>query len=190
MSDPDGDAAARSLADRALDLLVFAPAGAVLTAIDDIPAMAAKGRGRIERELHNAHVIGRFAVVVGRRQLQSHLGTIFGGANASTGAEPPVDATTPSENARPSDGPASAVAAPRVPHVPPPASAARNPEVDSAIADYDSLSASQVVRRLDGLGVDELAAVERHELTTRGRRTIVSRARQLIDERADPDAAH
>jgi hypothetical protein len=52
--------------------------------------------------------------------------------------------------------------------------------VDRAIADYDTLSASQVVRRLDGLGPDELQAVMRHELATRGRRTIVHRAEQLL----------
>ena len=52
--------------------------------------------------------------------------------------------------------------------------------VDLAIPDYDTLSASQVVRRLDGLGPGELEAVYRHEAATRGRRTILHRAQQLL----------
>ena len=51
---------------------------------------------------------------------------------------------------------------------------------DLAIPDYDTLSASQVVRRLDGLGLGELEAVYRHEAATRGRRTILHRAQQLL----------
>ncbi|MGH8989565.1 MAG: hypothetical protein ACRDXC_13390, partial [Acidimicrobiales bacterium] len=63
--------------------------------------------------------------------------------------------------------------------------AARDIEVDRAISDYDALAASQVVRRLDGLAQDELRAVVRHELATRGRRTILHRAEQLLG--AAPD---
>jgi hypothetical protein len=48
-----------------------------------------------------------------------------------------------------------------------------------AIPDYDSLSASQVVPRLDGLTDDELEDVRRHEEAGRGRRTILSKIAQL-----------
>ena len=51
-----------------------------------------------------------------------------------------------------------------------------------ALADYDTLSASQVVRRLPSLGRDELRAVHRHEVSHRNRRTILNRASQLLDE--------
>ena len=44
-----------------------------------------------------------------------------------------------------------------------------------AIANYDELSASQVVERLDGLSADELADIRDYELKTRGRRTILGR---------------
>ena len=48
-----------------------------------------------------------------------------------------------------------------------------------AIPGYDSLAASQVVPRLAGLSVDELTAVEAYETAHRGRRTILTRVRQL-----------
>jgi hypothetical protein len=48
-----------------------------------------------------------------------------------------------------------------------------------AITDYDSLSASQVVPRLDGLSDAELAAVRDYEAAHRGRKTILSKIAQL-----------
>lgn len=62
------------------------------------------------------------------------------------------------------------------------ATPARDTAVDRAIPDYDTLSASQVVRRLDGLKPRELRAVVRHELANRGRRTVLHRAEQLLGE--------
>ncbi len=47
------------------------------------------------------------------------------------------------------------------------------------IAGYDTLAASQIIARLDGLTPSELAAVKSHELTNRGRRTILGRIGQL-----------
>ena len=48
-----------------------------------------------------------------------------------------------------------------------------------AITDYDSLSASQVVPRLEGLSDAELAAVAEYEATHRGRKTILNKIAQL-----------
>ena len=48
-----------------------------------------------------------------------------------------------------------------------------------AITDYDSLSASQVVPRLEGLSDAELAAVRDYEAAHRGRKTILSKIAQL-----------
>ena len=59
------------------------------------------------------------------------------------------------------------------------------PDVSSlAIPGFDTLSASQVVHRLDGLSRSELVATRAYELATRGRRTILSRVDQLLDERS------
>ena len=48
-----------------------------------------------------------------------------------------------------------------------------------AIPDYDSLSASQVVPRLEGLSGEELASVEAYEAEHRGRKTILNKIAQL-----------
>lgn len=48
-----------------------------------------------------------------------------------------------------------------------------------AIPDYDGLSASHVVNRLDGLSAEELEAVRRYEAAHRGRKTILSKVAQL-----------
>lgn len=54
------------------------------------------------------------------------------------------------------------------------------PSVDVLpIADYDSLSASQVVSRLRGLTPGQLEAVRAYESATRGRKTILNRVQQL-----------
>jgi hypothetical protein len=53
-----------------------------------------------------------------------------------------------------------------------------------AIPGFDALSASQVVQRLDGLSRSELVSVRAYETSTRGRRTILSRVDQLLDERS------
>lgn len=59
--------------------------------------------------------------------------------------------------------------------------ATRTPHVAPALAipEYDQLSASQVVERLDGLTPDELEAVREYELAHRGRSTILGKITQL-----------
>jgi hypothetical protein len=49
-----------------------------------------------------------------------------------------------------------------------------------AIPGYDSLSASQVVQRLEGLSPAELEEVRAHEAAHRQRRTILHRVEQLL----------
>ena len=53
-----------------------------------------------------------------------------------------------------------------------------------SIPGFDTLSASQVVQRLDGLNRVELVSVRAYEASTRGRRTILNRVDQLLDERS------
>lgn len=48
-----------------------------------------------------------------------------------------------------------------------------------AIPEYDELSASQVVDRLDGLGGEELEAIRAYELTHRARNTVLGKIDQL-----------
>ncbi len=54
------------------------------------------------------------------------------------------------------------------------------PPASLAIPGYDSLSASQVVQRLEGLSLAELEEVRTHEAAHRQRRTILHRVEQLL----------
>lgn len=56
---------------------------------------------------------------------------------------------------------------------------ARHGADDLAIPGYDSLSAFQVMPRLEGLGPEELEAVRAYERETRGRQTILNKIAQL-----------
>jgi hypothetical protein len=57
--------------------------------------------------------------------------------------------------------------------------AAKRAEPALAIPEYDMLSASQVVERLDGLTPTELDAVREYEIAHRGRSTILGKILQL-----------
>jgi hypothetical protein len=54
--------------DTALDLLVYVPVGFVLTAAEEIPKLAAKGRARVGGQVGMARVVGQFAVAQGRKE--------------------------------------------------------------------------------------------------------------------------
>jgi len=65
----------------------------------------------------------------------------------------------------------------------PPPDAARSGDVPSSdalpIPDYDELSASQVVERLEGLDHESLEAIRRYESEHRGRNTILGKIAQI-----------
>jgi hypothetical protein len=191
----------QSLSDRFLDVFVFLPTGLALTMVDELPKLAERGRERFGVRVNSARAVGHLAVRVGHKELKkrsaglkrtgdgqstpppvapgptgptpggpSRLRTIpyppGRGAPGATTAEPPVTPAAP-----------VVVPVPRIdPHVPDVASL--------AIPGFDALSASQVVQRLDGLSRGELVAVRAYETASRGRRTILSRVDQLMDERS------
>jgi hypothetical protein len=109
------------------------------------------------------------------------------GTNGDTMLTP--EAPAPPEPARPvpptptatAAAPAPAPAPVAEPPVPP--DAAWKADVAAAdalpIPDYDELSASQVVERLDGLDRDSLEAIRRYETDHRGRNTILGKIAQL-----------
>lgn len=191
--DGDDSGSGRSLAAWALDLFVYVPAGIVATALDDMDEMAAKGRVRVDQQLRNAHLVGRFAVDLGLRRMKQQADSFLAARAQHTrpAAPAPGRRETAPRTARPAPRTATASSAPRTSTTRPPArrqqpsppegATARDPEVDRAIPDYDTLSASQVVRRLDSLDAHQLRAVVRHELAARGRRTILHRAEQLLE---------
>jgi len=194
----------KSPKDRALELFVFGPAGLAMTAVEEFPKLVDKGRHRVEGQVHTARLVGQFAVQMGRRQIAQTVERLTSSAGPSPTAPPPegrapqAEAGTPAPRGGPLE--AAATAGSRIPSpgsaspgtdaaatefaASAPAAATSPNGVDSpgalAIPGYDSLSASQVVQRLDGLSAGELADVGAHEAANRHRRTILNRVEQLL----------
>jgi hypothetical protein len=158
------------LVGQAADLFVYAPIGLFFEAPSIVPKLARQGR----THARNARAFGEFAVRQGEAEVRRRLsgveehttgllrlfGVLPDEPPADNAPRPPADLvrTAPSPNGHVADG----------------------PDVDElAIPDYDSLSASQVVTRLDGLLADELEAVRAYEAANRGRKTILNKVAQL-----------
>ncbi len=192
---PDDDAGP-SLPDRLLDVCLYAPVGLLLTAVEELPDLADKGRRRLSVHFRSARAVGQLAVQMGERDLRSRFeGRRGDRSEAAPGPVRPVafDAAP----AAPTDAlQVSNASAPTAPTAPDgtaraavaPAAAPSSRSVDRAIPEYDTLSASQVVRRLESLGPSELEAVVDYESATRGRRTILHRAGQLLGVELPPGA--
>jgi hypothetical protein len=176
---PDEATGGPPLNERLWDLLIFIPAGMAVSAVEELPRLAAKGREHLGIRVNSARAVGRYAVKTGRRELARRSGGLLGGRPAGPGAT--GSRTTGASGTNPVAGVA--------PMTRPPGTAARGnghvPPVSAlAIPGFDTLSASQVVQRLDGLNRAELVSVRTYEASTRGRRTILSRVDQLLDERS------
>lgn len=148
--------------DLALDLFVYVPVGLALSARDLVPELARKGRERVTGQVTSARIVGRFAVQRGQAQASKAFQRARQDAHERLASE--VASTAP----------APAPAAPARP------TAHSGPGADTlAVPGYDSLSASQVLPRLEGLSGDELEAVRAYEAAHRGRKTILGRIAQL-----------
>jgi len=199
------EAVERPLSERVLDLFVFLPTGLVVTVAEELPRLADRGRERLGVQVNSARAVGRFAVKAGTSELKRRSdglkrsgSTPAGGRTgttrtsgrpsparpiAPTGGAPPRLRTIP----YPPDRPAAGASVDATAGAPPPPRKidAHIPDVASlAIPGFDTLSASQVVQRLDGLNRTELVAARAYETSTRGRRTILSRVDQLLDQRS------
>jgi hypothetical protein len=184
------------LRDAALDVFVYAPIGFLFDAKDVVPKLAERGKGQVAL----ARLFGRYALQRGqieadrlinaRRAESPRPATDVDETSSSTASEgvPAPDAgraaaadvtttvttATTSKPAKSSGATAKAAKASKsTPR------AARGSATALAIPGYDTLSASQVVPRLDALRPDELESVRAYEASHRGRRTILNRIAQL-----------
>lgn len=176
---------AKTPIEHVLDACVYAPIGFVLEARSLLPRFVDRGRNQIVL----ARVVGKYAVRKGTRATESRVGQaqeqVLGILRLVHSTEPsaPPDAAdsvgsapfspTTTNGRNPSGNGAGASE---------PAAAPPRSDVDPsalAIPDYDALSASQVVPRLESLTVDELELVRRYEAETRGRKTILNKIAQL-----------
>lgn len=169
-SPPPGD---RSPFERAMEVFLYAPAGLVYTAREELARLVDKGRKGAAGQVGMARVVGEFAVGKGQREAARLLRQATERL-ADLGLVPdPRPRPAPAPSPAPEPGSATAAAPAPAPPAPAPANGTL------AIPGYDSLSAPQVVQRLDGLSSDELEAVRAYEAATRGRKTILSRIAQL-----------
>lgn len=181
-------------AERAVDLLVYAPVGVALYLRDTVPMFVnlfvSRGRAEIgqrrqqaEGQVSQAKALGEYALEFGgpklREQVEKGVAAarkgaeaVLGGLGEGTGliSQPPVATTLRPENAP--TGPAVEDTADALKEAKPSATTL-------GIPDYDELSASQVVERLDGLEPAELEAVRTYEEAHRARRTILFKIEQL-----------
>ncbi|MCU0261672.1 MAG: hypothetical protein MUE78_11690 [Ilumatobacteraceae bacterium] len=144
-------------AGRLVDVVVHVPLGLVVTAQDRLPDAALRVHTRVRERIVLARFLGELAV----RQAGVEVARRW------------ADRTT-------------------TPPTAPPASPDRSTEVVSAtepapaptpdllpIAGYDSLPASHVLDRLEGLDDDDLEVIAAYELAHRRRRTVLARIEQL-----------
>jgi hypothetical protein len=172
------------LNERLLELFVYVPAGFAVTVVEELPKLAARGKERLGVKVSSARAVGQFVVQAGTDEVKRRSAGLIPGAGRSS--------ATPPRPSRPTGAGSSAPTGPRgvpTPHRPPvriqPSANGHVPEVSTlSIPGFDTLSASQVVQRLDGLNRSELVSVRAYEASTRGRRTILSRVDQLLDERS------
>ena len=155
-------------AEQLLDLLVYAPLGLLLEARDLVPKLAEKGRRRMGGQVTVARMIGEMAVRQGQRRAEKVVQRLR--EQPAAGHDRPAGGGDRPPNGHRPENPTGAASAP----------VASVPDVDSlAIPGYDTLSASQVVPRLEGLSREELDAVRAYEAATRARKTVLTRVDQL-----------
>lgn len=191
--------------DQALSTFVYAPIGLLFDGPARFPKLVRNGRNQVT----NARMMGQFAVQMGRTEVEKRasgldgpvvdllrgLGVIDGPPPGPAPAAAPVVPVVPDKPEQPTAKLGSAkTPAPRKPAAKQAGAKAKKQPAKKAakkaapaptaaalpITDYDSLSASQVVSRLQGLSTGELEAVRSYEAATRGRKTILNRVQQLL----------
>lgn len=223
-SGPSRGPGAPSVAEAALDVLLYGPLGLLLAAKDELPkilrgdmgsgelgSLVQRGHRTADQQISSARIVGRFALSQGQAELGRQLGDTLlrmtrlfpnpfgtGGPKAATSRSPAQRPTTGSSfgeagptsprNDRtggtgqgPAAGPAAVEATGSFENLGTDGSEDGVP-LPSGISGYDQLSAMQVVQRLPGLSSAELRAVVEYESATRGRRTILTKANQLLND--------
>jgi hypothetical protein len=189
-----------------LDLCVFAPLGFALEARSLLPKFIDRGRNQIVLARVVGKYAVRKGTVAAEgafgQATEQAMGVLRlagigddAGKNQGNGHEPSTAASSNVDGVATRSGPPTATSAEttqtdrtdddRTGDEPTPRAAAPTrpsppfaPET-LAIPDYDSLSASQVVPRLESLMADELESVREYEAATRARKTILNKIVQL-----------
>lgn len=154
--------------DQLMDLLVYAPVGIALEAVDSLPKYIERGRSQI--------TLGRFVARAAAKKGTSTLES-FGERLAQEAGQIVVDLfgiDLSRDDAEQSDTEAGDVTEP----VP-----GRTSDADLPIPDYDSQAAAQIVKLLGQLTNDERELIAAHERLGRNRVTILRKIEQLRTSR-------
>ena len=172
------------LVEQAADLFLYAPIGLFFEGPTLLPKLAEQGRVHAR----NAWMFGQFAVRHGEAEVRRRVGDVeqqAGEVLRTFGLLPDRDETDSGAPPSPTDDALVDDLGARLSgngHAaePEPSGQVTGPGVEElAIPGYDSLSASQVVTRLEGLTLPELEAVRAYESANRGRKTILNKVAQL-----------
>lgn len=186
-TDPTSTSQPDNLVEQLLDVAVYLPVGLYLDSKGRVEEIIDRGRAHTTSQVTLARMIGQFAVTFGRKELERRMAGRFSSAadpseasRPAPGAPGPVAPATTGSPIRPKPARSSstrsrAAAAKPVTSARPASSGATALGIDG----YDTLAASQVIARLDGLTARQLAAVGRHEAQNRNRKTILGRVEQL-----------
>jgi hypothetical protein len=163
--------------DQLLDLCLFGPIGLVVAARARYPELVEQGRHQLEGHAALGRFAARHVADKGKKGAGKALAKLRDSqAVATTMSAPETWVTTP-------DGVPHTIAAEEVIPVrhddDDPTTAASVGADELAIPSFDSLAASQVVQRLEGLTADELEAVRRYEVAHRARKTVLGKVAQL-----------
>jgi len=163
--------------DQVLDVVFYAPLGFFMNIEEVIPQLVEKGR----QSVGMARMFGQFAVERGQSEASKAVSRVQKQAGERAGrVAGQAAATTPGTGGEAESALAAADSSVAYNGAVTTSARASAPAVSSlAIPDYESLSASQVVPRLDGLSPIELEAVETYENAHRGRKTILNKISQL-----------
>lgn len=184
---------------RAVELLVLAPIGLATFVRELAPTVTAmlvnRGRNEVEhrqQQLRTLKSTGEVAIAFGvpmvREKINQRITNLRGGSTTpapSPAAAPTTTASTTSAttgtNANAAEQSTDEVL--DLTRSAPASAGVSYPGSDLlAIPGYDTLSASQVVDRLAGLGSDDLEAIRLYEEANRKRRTILGKIEQLSSD--------
>lgn len=149
--------------DQFLDLVLYAPLGLVAKSIDALPELAQRGRANAT----NARVLGQFALGATNARARSaiadaeqHIAAFL--AIVAESASPKRSSTSPAENST-----AQATVYDEA------------TSINDVIAEYDTLTAAEIVPLLAPLSDAQRERVQHYELAHRARKTVLNRLRQL-----------
>jgi len=156
----------RPLIDEILDYAFYAPVGLAITVLEDLPGLVNRGKSKLAPQLGIARFVGKMAFQQVRRSIEDLLSPSTPEGERAPESTEPLGLTVTEGVIIEARG-----------HV------ADAPAPELAIPAYDTLAASQIVARLNGLTAEELSSVRLYEEAHRARRTILARITQL--EQAD-----